>query len=368
MGQRPATLEDLVTKAANPDRNFWQNRRVLLTGHTGFKGAWCALWLNALGAQVHGFALPPNTEPNLWQDLGSEELLASETIGDLADHDLLRDLVLQVKPQIVLHMAAQALVRPSFADPVRTIATNTMGTVHLLDALRGSQQLEAVLVITTDKVYANDDSKRDFVEDDPLGGHDPYSASKAAAELLTRSYAASFFDAGRVAVATARAGNVIGGGDWSLDRLVPDTWRAAQAGRPLLLRAPESTRPWQHVIEPLGGYLIYLERLVGDPSLTRSLNFGPRPGASLTVAAVAEAVGIALGADRPWLRDTEEHPPEMRTLSLDPSRARDAIGWEPRLDHAMAIAWTAEWYALHVAGRDPRTLCLEQIRRYEALA
>ena len=357
-----------MTGPANPDRSFWQNRRVLLTGHTGFKGAWSALWLKTLGAQVHGFALSPDTDPSLWRSLDSGGLLASETIGDLADHDLLCDLVSRVNPQIVLHMAAQALVRPSFADPVRTIATNAMGTVHLLDALRGSRGLEAVLVITTDKVYANEDSGRDFVEDDRLGGHDPYSASKAAAELLTHSYAASFFDSKGVAIATARAGNVIGGGDWSADRLVPDIWRAAQTREPLLLRAPDSTRPWQHVLEPLGGYLIYLERMVGDSGVTRSLNFGPRIAAPLTVAAVAEAMGAALGTERSWLRDMGEHPPEMKTLSLDPSLARAAIGWEPRLEHSAAIEWTAEWYALHLAGHDPRNLCLEQIRRYEALA
>ena len=239
---------------SEPDGGFWQGRRVFLTGHTGFKGAWAALWLADLGAEVHGFALPPHTEPSLWEQVGTG-LLAGETLADLADRDALTEAVRRARPQIVLHMAAQALVTRSYADPVGTFATNVLGTAHLLDALRAADGLEAVVVVTTDKVYANDGSGRVFVEDDPLGGGDPYSASKSAAELLTRSFAASFFDPAGVPVATARAGNVLGGGDWSADRLAPNIWRAARSGVPLLLRSPQATRPWQHVLEPLAGYL-----------------------------------------------------------------------------------------------------------------
>lgn len=367
MGERLAAVEELVRPRGLPDPSFWRNRRVLLTGHTGFKGAWSAMWLRSLGAEVHGFALAPDTEPSLWREAG-HGILAGETIGDLADVDALRSAIAGARPQIVIHMAAQALVRRSYADPVGTVRTNALGTVHLLDALRDAEGLEAVLVVTTDKVYSNADAGRDFIEDDPLGGHDPYSASKAAAELLTRSYAVSFFDPAGVPVATARAGNVIGGGDWSEDRLVPDVWRAARAGVPLLLRAPEATRPWQHVLEPLAGYFSYLEALVRDPKTPRAMNFGPFPGRPVTVAEVAAAVGKAVGLDRSWRQDDGDHPPEMKLLSLDPSLARDTLGWEPRLGDEETVTWTGRWYAAHGEGADALGLCLEQIRQYQALA
>jgi CDP-glucose 4,6-dehydratase len=360
-------VEDLVTTFRNPDPNFWCNRRVLLTGHTGFKGAWAALWLRRLGAEIHGFALAAQGEPNLWREIGSS-LLDVENLADLRDRAAIDKAVARARPQIVLHMAAQSLVRPSFVDPVGTIATNAMGTVHLLDALRRCNELAAVLIVTTDKVYANDDSGRDHVETDPLGGHDPYSASKAAAEIFTRSYAASYFDPAGVPIGTARAGNVIGGGDWSQDRLVPDAWRAAHGGVPLTLRAPNSTRPWQHVLEPISGYFLFLERLVDDPRTPRALNFGPPAGEQMTVGQVATAICQALRVAQDWKIDTGEHPPEMNRLSLDPSMARKALSWQTRLDYRSAIQWTAEWYSQHLTGADAASLCLEQIGRYEALA
>jgi CDP-glucose 4,6-dehydratase len=365
VGAGRGALEELVSRRGISDPGFWRNRRILLTGHTGFKGAWTALWLAELGAEVHGFALAPETEPSLWRQAGAGSL-AGETIADLADRDAVASAVESARPQIVLHLAAQALVRRSYAEPLATIATNTMGTVHLLEALRGSEGLEAVLVVTTDKVYENEDTGRDFVEDDPLGGHDPYSASKAAAEILVRGYASSFFDPAGIPVATARAGNVIGGGDWSADRLVPDVWRAARSGEPLLLRHPDSTRPWQHVLEPLFGYFLHVEALVRDPAAPRALNFGPIPGESMTVAQVADAMSAALGVAQPWRRDPGRHAPEMKLLSLDPARARAALGWEPRLDSAATVDWTARWYAGHAGGADARTLCLDQIRAYRS--
>lgn len=349
-----------------PDRGFWANRRVLLTGHTGFKGAWTALWLNRLGAEVHGFALPADTEPSLWEQIGGG-LLASETIADIADRDKVRETVGRTKPQIVLHMAAQPLVTRSYADPVGTVATNVLGTAHLLDALRESDGLQAVAVITTDKVYANNGCGRDYVEDDPLGGHDPYSASKAAAELLTRSFAASYFEQCDVPVATARAGNVIGGGDWSPDRLAPNLWRAAREGVPLLLRAPTATRPWQHVLEPLGGYFAYVQALLRDPNVPRALNFGPNPGEPVTVAEMAVALGSALGVGREWQLDERKHPPETYLLSVNPARAKESLGWAQRLTTREAVEWTARWYAAHDKGARALDLCLEQIRDYEAL-
>jgi CDP-glucose 4,6-dehydratase len=364
--RREPALEDVVTVHPGIDPNFWNGRRVLLTGHTGFKGAWTAIWLARLGAEVHGYALAPDTEPSLWQEAGSG-LLASETVGDLADRRAIAATVARARPEVVLHLAAQALVRRSYAEPVETIGTNVMGTAHLLEALRDVEGLRAVLAITTDKVYANADTGRDFVEDDPLGGHDPYSASKAAAELIVRSYAHSFFDRSGVPLATARAGNVIGGGDWSADRLVPDVWRAARAGRKLMLRHPDATRPWQHVLEPVRGYLIYAQALAARPDLPRALNFGPEPGRPLTVAQVAEAVGAALGAGQAWERDTGDHPAEMKLLSLDPSLARDAIGWRPLLTDDQGVAWTARWYSDHAKGAAARTLCETQISEYEAL-
>jgi CDP-glucose 4,6-dehydratase len=366
VGEWPAALEDLVSQRRLPDPAFWRGRRVLLTGHTGFKGAWAALWLERLGAEVHGFALPAESGPCLWPALGTR-LLAGETLGDLGDRDALGTAVAAARPQIVLHMAAQALVRRGFADPVGTFATNALGTAHLLEALRGAGGLEAILVVTTDKVYANDGSGRAMVEGDRLGGADPYSASKAAAELIARSYGLSFFEPAGVPVATARAGNVIGGGDWAEDRLVPDVWRAARAGEALRLRAPHAGRPWQHVLEPLAGYLVYLEGLAAGADPPRALNFGPAPDTTMTVAALAEAIGSALGNDRLWVADPGPHPPEATTLSLDISLARASLGWTPRLDARAAAGWTAGWYSGFAAGASARDLCGAQIDDYEAL-
>ncbi len=356
-----------MSGARNPNRSFWKDRRVLLTGHSGFKGAWAALWLRELGAEVHGFALAPDTQPSLWREIGSDQL-ASERLADVRDTAALAGCIARTEPQIVLHMAAQALVRPGFADPLGTIATNAMGTANLLEALRKAEGLEAVMIVTTDKVYANEDTGRDFRESDPLGGDDPYSASKAAAEVITNAYARSFFDDAGVRVATARAGNVIGGGDWSEDRLVPDVWRAVRSGQPLLLRDPDATRPWQHVLDPLNGYFVYIEALVGGGDVPRALNFGPQPTGAMSVAEVATAVAAAMGSDQPWKADERAHPPERKLLSLDPSLARASIGWVPRLPYGEAIGWTADWYARHLGGEEARALCLDQIGRYEALA
>jgi CDP-glucose 4,6-dehydratase len=350
----------------SPDSGFWRDRRVLLTGHTGFKGAWAALWLARLGARVTGIALAPDTEPSLWAAIGPG-LIDDSIIGDIRDPAIVGDAVARARPSVVLHMAAQPLVRRSYAEPVETFATNLMGTVHLLEALRTSDALDAVLVVTTDKVYSNCDQGRDFVEDDPLGGHDPYSASKAAAEIATASYRASFFADRGIAIATARAGNVIGGGDWSPDRLIPDVWRAASRGESVALRNPDSTRPWQHVLDPLAGYFLYLEALACRQEMPAALNFGPPAGAAATVASVAEAMARALGAATAWRLDEAPAPPEMKLLSLDPSRAMNRLGWRPLLTCAEAIQWSARWYAERDAGADPLQLCRAQLNDYEAL-
>lgn len=364
MGERQSAVEDLVTAIPGPDPAFWNGRRVLVTGHTGFKGAWAALWLRRLGAEVHGLALPPEGEPNLWRSLGGQ-VAAAEAVADLRDQDAVRGVVSDARPELVLHMAAQALVRRSYRDPVGTVAANALGTAILLDALRGVSALRAVLVVTTDKVYANEASDQAFAEGDPLGGADPYSASKAAAELIVRSFAKSFLEPQGVAVATARAGNVIGGGDWAEDRLVPDLCRAAAAGEPLRLRYPESVRPWQHVLDPLAGYLRYLEALGAGGDVPRTLNFGPRPGGSMTSAALAEAVIAKLGGTRGWVPDPGPHPPEAPTLSLDSSLARESLGWVPRLELPEAARWTGAWYAAFAKGAPARALCEDQIAAYE---
>ncbi|MGZ8997411.1 MAG: CDP-glucose 4,6-dehydratase [Allosphingosinicella sp.] len=351
----------------NPDIAFWRDRPVLLTGHTGFKGAWAAVWLARLGARVTGLSLAPETQPSLWSETGSG-LIDSAIIGDIREPATIRDVVASARPSVVLHMAAQSLVRRSYAEPAETFETNLMGTVNLLDALRSSDSLDAILVVTTDKVYANNDQGRDFIEDDPLGGHDPYSASKAAAEIATASYGASFFEPRGIPVATSRAGNVIGGGDWAADRLIPDVWRAAAGGEPVALRHPDSTRPWQHVLEPLAGYFLYLEALAGRRKVPAALNFGPPAGAAATVASVAEAMAQAIGAPAGWRRDEAPAPPEMKYLSLDPSLAIETLGWRPRLSCDEAIQWSARWYADHDKGADPLRLCQAQLEAYEALA
>ncbi len=369
MGQRDRAVEEVgLSTTMMPTRSFWEGRRVLLTGHTGFKGSWTALWLEKLGATVAGFSLAPEQAPALF-DLLRPFSSAQSTIADLADHEQLTKVMDEFQPQVVLHMAAQPLVRRSYRKPRETFADNVQGTVNVLDAARYLEGLEAVLVVTTDKVYANSNSGRPFAEDDRLGGHDPYSASKACCEIATSSYRSSFFAPRGVGLATARAGNVVGGGDWSEDRLVPDVWRAVRAGRSLELRYPHSTRPWQHVLEPIAGYLLYLEALVTRPgAVPDALNFGPAPGTpEVTVAEVADAVAKELGADHAWVQATGTHLPEMTTLALDASRAITALGWAPRLDPATTLRWTAEWYRDYDVGNDAREITLAQIARYEEL-
>ncbi|MBX3491056.1 CDP-glucose 4,6-dehydratase [Parvibaculum sp.] len=347
------------------DANFWRGKRVLLTGHTGFKGAWAALWLSRLGAEVTGLALAPDTEPNLFALASVEEHLTSHIV-DLRDRDALRAAVRGVDPHIVIHMAAQPLVRRSYAEPVETFAANVMGTVHLLDALRDASALRTILVVTTDKVYENAEQGVSFVEDDPLGGHDPYSASKAATEIVVSSYARSFFAERGIRVATARGGNVIGGGDFSEDRLVPDIWRALHAGKPLVLRNPAAARPWQHVLDCLSGYFAFVRGLTEDLPLPAALNFGPAPDApAVTVAALAEAVQAALGVASDWKPANTKGPHEMATLEIDSGRARTILGWRDRLPGSASVEWLADWYRALNHDDDMQTFTLSQIADYE---
>lgn len=348
-----------------PDAGFWRGRRVLLTGQTGFKGAWLALWLDRLGAEVSAFALPPEPGPSLFGLAGVAGSCASHN-QDLRDAAGVAALVARARPQVVLHLAAQALVRRSLARPEETFATNVLGTVNLLCALREVEGLEAALIVTSDKVYANDGSGRALSEVDPLGGADPYSASKAACELAAASMGGTFFAARGIPVATARAGNVIGGGDFAEDRVVPDCVRAATAGRPVTLRHPHATRPWQHVLDCLCGYLLFVERLVRAPAAApRALNFGPdRPG--VPVIELARSVMEALGSPGGIEVREPGRSVEAPRLALDSTRARQALGWSDRLAAPAAIEATAAWYRRWRAGEDMRAATRAEIDRYQS--
>jgi CDP-glucose 4,6-dehydratase len=349
---------------------FWRDRRVLLTGHTGFKGAWMSLWLEGLGAQVTGYALAPSGEPNLWSMLDSHAHfrgLTRSVIGDIRDPRSLDAAMASADPQIIIHMAAQALVRESYRDPLGTYATNVMGTAALLQGCRALQHLECVIIVTSDKVYENRGAGRAFVEGDRLGGHDPYSNSKACAELVTASFRDSFFAAGP-AIATVRAGNVIGGGDWSTDRLIPDCVRALEAGKAVSLRYPDAVRPWQHVLEPLAGYLSLAQALVEAPQRTpRAVNFGPDPSSFCTVREVVEAFGSRFEGKPGWVRDPSPQPAEARALTLSSELAGRSLGWHPRLDIRETLSWTADWYWAHSSRQDMLAFSEAQIARYREL-
>jgi len=349
-------------------RDFWQGRRVLITGHTGFKGAWLWLWLKTLGARLTGYALAPPSVPNFW-DIVRAAAHADDAsiIADVREPAHLRAAVEAADPQVVFHLAAQALVRESYADPLATFATNVLGTAALLEACRTLGHLECVVVVTSDKVYENAGTGRPFEEGDRLGGHDPYSASKAAAEILTQSYRDSFFSNGPP-IATARAGNVIGGGDWSVDRLIPDCVRALEAARPVSLRYPDAVRPWQHVLEPLGGYLELARALVRSPgSAPRAVNFGPDAASFSTVKAVVEAFSARFGGRPGWELDRSAHPSEARALTLSSMLAERTLGWRPRLDVDRALLWTADWYRARAAREDMLRFSEAQIAQYQTL-
>jgi CDP-glucose 4,6-dehydratase len=346
------------------DPGFWRGKRVLLTGHTGFKGSWAAIWLSRLGAEVTGLALAPDQTPNLFELAGVEALTRS-LIVDLRDAAAVDVALTGCSFDLVLHMAAQPIVRTAIAEPVATFATNVMGTVHLLQALRAQASLRAALVITSDKVYANAETGRAFAEDDPLGGKDPYSASKAATEIAVQSFAKSYFEPAGRPLATARGGNVIGGGDFSRDRIVADIVRAARGQEPVVLRHPEATRPWPHVLDCLAGYLIYLQALATDPATPRAMNFGPRPGgAEVTVGELATLGVEALGA-RPWRHEPDPTSLEARSLAIDAGLARRALGFESRLDARDAVALTMDWHRRQANGEDALALCREEIAAYE---
>lgn len=330
------------------DPAFYAGKSVLVTGHTGFKGAWLSRWLGRMGARVTGFALEPDQHPNLFELARLAETMSS-VIGDVRDADAVVRAVEHAKPEVVFHLAAQSLVRRSYRDPVYTYATNVMGTVHLLEACRHVDSVRAVVIVTSDKCYENREWLWGYRESEAMGGADPYSSSKGAAEIVTAAYRRSFFaEGGRAGVASARAGNVIGGGDWSEDRLLPDIVRGAEAGTDVLIRNPASTRPWQHVLEPLSGYLLLAERAYGDHAFAQGYNFGPAAADTRTVGEVSQRFVQQLGAGQLQLGTPDPSAPhEARLLALDCSKAHFELGWKPRLDLDAALGMTAAWYRAH---------------------
>lgn len=343
--------------------DFWEGRRVLLTGHTGFKGSWLALWLARLGADVVGFAEAPPTEPALFELARIGELVDDHR-GDVRRLDLVEATFKIARPEIVLHLAAQPLVRASYRDPVLTYATNVMGAVHVLEAARHTDTVRVVVNVTSDKCYAGPSPAGGHREEDPKGGADPYSSSKGCAELVTDAYRNSYFGDG-VALASARAGNVLGGGDWSADRLIPDVIRAQAESRPAVIRSPEAVRPWQHVLDPLAGYLILAQLLWDEPKLAGGWNFGPSPEASVAVREVLARFERSWGTAIRWETTDIENPPESARLQLSPEKAHEKLGWTPRLDLDQTLAATAAWYRRVAGGDDARELSLSQIEAYE---
>jgi len=347
-----------------PYAPFWHGKRVLLTGHTGFKGSWLALWLARLGAYVSGISLPPGTYPNLFT-LARVDKAADVHYCDIRDGKALTSIVHAIQPEIVLHLAAQPLVRESYRTPVDTMSANIMGTVNLLEAVRGVESVRVAVMVTTDKVYKNDDGAHAFCEDDPLGGNDPYSASKAASEIVIESYRTSFLAVRGVAVASARAGNVIGGGDWSEDRLIPDAVRAWQIGAPLHVRRPQAVRPWQHLLEPLCGYLRLAESLWERPELAAAYNFGPYSGGAATVRDVVELARSNYGGGEVVYGNGDDGPREAETLNLEVEKVHTAFGIAPKWPLTTAVERTMCWYRQQAEGCNALTLCEEDIVAYE---
>jgi CDP-glucose 4,6-dehydratase len=357
VGKRSSQVEKVVI-----DSGFWRDRPVFLTGHTGFKGAWMTLVLKSMGAKVYGFSLPPENERGIFVAANVVDDV-DHHLGDIRNYESVRSAIVEAKPSVVIHMAAQALVRRSYAAPVETYSTNVMGTVHLLEAVRQQPTVDAVVVVTSDKVYENLNWSWGYREVDQLGGYDPYSNSKACTELVVDSYRRSFFRGDQAAfVATARAGNVIGGGDWAQDRLVPDAIGAFSKGVPLLIRNPGAVRPWQHVLDPVLAYLLLAERLVdaGD-AFAQTWNFGPSAASEVPVESIVQGLVKAWGEGASWVRDVGEHPHEAAYLKLDCSKAIKQLGWAPLLCLDSTLSLTAEWYKAQQSGADMRAATLGQV-------
>lgn len=343
--------------------SFWREKRVFLTGHTGFKGSWLALWLQQLGAQVTGYALPPTTTPSLFELAGVAKYMHS-ILEDIRNPAALQQALETARPEIILHLAAQALVSDGYTDPVGTYATNVMGTINLLEQARQLSDVRAIVIVTTDKCYENLESTHAYVESDALGGHDPYSSSKACTEIVAASWRRSFFATGQAAIATARAGNVIGGGDWAPHRLVPDLLQAFTKGEEARLRNAQAVRPWQHVLEPLAGYLILAKQLWDDRSRACAWNFGPEQEDCVSVAELAALLGrLWPGGGRHTIQ-ASPFPHEAGLLRLDASRAKQLLGWKPRWHLEEALRQTMEWHQAWLGGSSMGNFCRQQIERY----
>ena len=352
---------------AQVDPLFWKGKRVFLTGHTGFKGSWLSLWLSSMGAEVTGYALAPNTTPNLFSVLNIEDQIKASHIADIRDLEALDSAMLNADPDILMHMAAQPLVRYSYENPVETYATNVMGTVNVLESARKIKSLKATVIVTTDKCYENKERASGYCENEPMGGYDPYSNSKACAELVTSAYRQSFFSfvGNQNAVASARAGNVIGGGDWSIDRLIPDAIKAFEANQPLRIRNPLATRPWQHVLEPLSGYLILAQGLFENgASLASGWNFGPRDEDNRSVQVVVDLIISGWNGPARWVKDGSDQPHEANLLKLDCSKARQQLGWVPKWNLEMAVQKIVEWQQSFLDNANMQDVSLAQIKQY----
>ena len=343
---------------------FWQGKRVFLTGHTGFKGGWLSLWLQSMGAEVHGYALGPSTKNNMFDVADVGKGMASSVIADIRDKDRFSQAMKMAKPEIVFHLAAQSLVRYSYFQPAETYEVNVMGTVNMLEAVRATPGIKAVVNVTTDKCYENQEWVWSYRENEAMGGFDPYSSSKGCAELVTAAYRRSFLEPAGIALASARAGNVIGGGDWAADRLIPDFLRAIDAGETLKIRSPLSTRPWQHVLEPLSGYLLLAEQIhSGGAGFAEAWNFGPTDEDARPVRWVVERMA-ELRKDVNWQCDEEMHPHEANDLRLDSSKARKRLNWQPRWRLQIALQKTLAWHEAWRKAEDMRSVTLAQISGY----
>jgi CDP-glucose 4,6-dehydratase len=354
---------------ANVDPFFWKGKKVFLTGHTGFKGSWLCLWLTSMGAKVFGYSLAPNTTPNLFEVLAINSLINRSYLADIRDLVVLQKVMSDVEPDVVIHMAAQPLVRYSYLNPVETYATNVMGTVHVLEGVRNVDSVRATVIVTTDKCYENKEWVWGYREDDPLGGYDPYSNSKGCAELVTTAYRESFFSSSnsKNSIASARAGNVIGGGDWSKDRLIPDAIKAFESNKRLIIRNPFATRPWQHVLEPLSGYLVLAQALYNKGStFASSWNFGPEDSDNRTVQELVDLLISNWGKTAEWSREVEEQPYEASFLKLDCSKARIKLGWIPKWNLEIASQKVVEWQKSFQAKESMQEVSLAQIYEYQS--
>lgn len=354
-------------KTGYVDAIFWKDKKVFLTGHTGFKGSWLSLWLTSMGARVRGYALEPNTTPNLFDVLAIDSLIEKSHIADIRDLATLQKAMSEANPDVIIHMAAQPLVRYSYANPVETYATNVMGTVHVLESTRVIESVRATVVVTTDKCYENKEWVWGYRENEPMGGFDPYSNSKGCAELVTSAYRQSYFSDSNSTnqVASARAGNVIGGGDWSVDRLIPDAIKAFEANQPLIIRNPLATRPWQHVLEPLSGYLILAQALYEEGSAFASgWNFGPRDEDNRAVKEVVDLIISYWGESASWKKEGSEQPHEANLLKLDCSKARSQLNWIPKWDLEVATQKIVKWQKAYQAKENMQEFSLAQINHY----